>query len=133
MKLSDLDGAEKESNTFFACGSRELASDIGNGKFIAVLFWGSWNRRSVELLSMSISSSRAATNASLLAVNVDEDPEAALEWTISHIPTLAIFRDQVEVTRLVGEKTLYSYRSFIQEHADVARLSQGEYNSGVSG
>lgn len=49
-------------------------------------------------------------------MNVDENQETAVRLEIQSIPTLAVFKDGIEIKRFVGLQTAQTLSQAIEEH-----------------
>lgn len=54
--------------------------------------------------------------ATIVKMNVDENPKVATEHGITSIPTLMIFKDGVMVDRMVGAAPKEHYKSILDKH-----------------
>ena len=54
--------------------------------------------------------------ATIAEMNVDENPEPAATLGIQSIPTLAVFKDGIEIKRFVGLQTVQTLTQAIEEH-----------------
>ena len=54
--------------------------------------------------------------ASIFKLNVDENPDSAVEFGITSIPCLLVFKDGVMVERMVGANTKEYYKSILEKH-----------------
>jgi thioredoxin 1 len=60
------------------------------------------------------------SSASVVKLNVDENPSVAQRYGVRGIPTLILFKDGEEVERVVGASTKDSLARLIDKHASVA-------------
>lgn len=81
-------------------------TDIVNGeKPVLVDFWAEWCgpcRMVAPILEEMASENEALSIAKL---NVDENPQVAMQHDVMSIPTLILFKDGVEKKRLVGARS----------------------------
>ena len=54
--------------------------------------------------------------ATIAEMNVDENQETAAKLGIQSIPTLAVFKDGIEIKRFVGLQTAQTLSQAIEEH-----------------
>ena len=54
--------------------------------------------------------------ATIAEMNVDENQETAAKLGIQSIPTLAVFKDGIEIKRFVGLQTVQTLTKAIEEH-----------------
>jgi thioredoxin 1 len=81
-------------------------TDIVNGeKPVLVDFWAEWCgpcRMVAPILEEMASENESLSIAKL---NVDENPQVAMQHDVMSIPTLILFKDGVEKKRLVGARS----------------------------
>lgn len=49
-------------------------------------------------------------------LNIDEQPEAAMTYRVMSIPTLVLFKDGVEVERVVGARSKAAFQQMLDKH-----------------
>ena len=78
----------------------DLIEDVQNGTFI-VDFWASWCQpcKAMEPILHSIDSEGLA---SVLKIDADVHMELAQKYNVRSLPTMLIFKDGVEIERIVG-------------------------------
>ena len=79
------------------------AEVLGSEKPALVDLWAAWCGpcRKVGPIVDEISAERA-DSLSVFKLNVDDNPDVAMRYGVSSIPTLLVFRDGEEVGRVVG-------------------------------
>ena len=79
------------------------AEVLGSGKPVLVDLWATWCApcRVVGPIVDEIAGERAES-LDVFELDVDENPEVAMRYGVSSIPTLLVFRDGEEVGRVVG-------------------------------
>lgn len=79
------------------------AEVLGSGKPVLVDLWAEWCApcRKVSPIVDEIAGERDGS-LGVFKLNVDDDPEVAMRYGVSSIPTLLVFRDGQEVGRVVG-------------------------------
>ncbi len=79
------------------------AEVLGSGRPVLVDLWAAWCAPCgvVGPIVDEIAGDRAGS-LDVFKLNVDEDPEVAMRYGVSSIPTLLVFRDGEEVGRVVG-------------------------------
>ncbi len=79
------------------------AEVLGSGRPVLVDLWAAWCAPCgvVGPIVDEIAGHRAGS-LDVFKLNVDEDPEVAMRYGVSSIPTLLVFRDGAEVWRVVG-------------------------------
>ncbi len=79
------------------------AEVLGSGKPVLVDLWAEWCGpcRVVGPIVDEIAGDRAGS-LNVFKLNVDDDPEVAMRYGVSSIPTLLVFKEGEEVGRVVG-------------------------------
>lgn len=79
---------------------KDFVDDVQNGTFI-IDFWASWCPpcKAMEPVLHQIDSEGLA---SVLKINADEHVEIARKYNVRSLPTLIVFKDGVEVDRIIG-------------------------------
>ena len=84
---------------------------LKNNKVVMVDFWAAWCGPCRMLTPTITELEKEFTDKAVVAkVNVDHEPQIAAENSVRAMPTIIIFKDGVEVERLVGisPKSTYS-------------------------
>ena len=86
-------------------------AEVGSG-IALVDFWAEWCRP-CKMLGPIIGelAEENEGNAKICSVNVDNDKPLARRFAVMSIPTVIIFKDGVEVNRIVGVKAKEEYES----------------------
>ncbi len=87
-----------------------------NGHTILKKFWAEWCQpcKNMEPIVKSVVSDFG--NVKLESINVDDDCDAAVEYSVRSIPALVIIKDGKETGRMVGMKSADEIRQFISNH-----------------
>jgi thioredoxin 1 len=72
---------------------------------VLVDFWAEWCTpcKMIAPILQEIAEEQAG-KLKIVTLNVDEAPDVALKYQVMSIPTLIVFKDGVEVNRLVGAR-----------------------------
>jgi len=92
-------------------------NDLINGdKPVLVDFWAEWCGpcRMVGPIVQEIAD-EFASKMSVAKLNVDENPQTALEYDVMSIPTLIVYQDGVEKKRIVGARPKYALLQELDE------------------
>jgi len=84
---------------------------------LLVDFWASWCGPCRMIAP--IVEELAQDNQGKLTVgklNIDEQPEAAMTYRVMSIPTLILFKDGVELERIVGSRSKASFQQMLDKH-----------------
>lgn len=92
------------SNTITATDTT-FAEVVNGDKPVLVDFWAEWCGpcRMVAPILDEIATENDAI--SIAKLNVDENPQAAMQHDVMSIPTMILFKDGVEKKRLVGARS----------------------------
>lgn len=92
------------SNTITATDTT-FAEVVNGDKPVLVDFWAEWCGpcRMVAPILDEIATENEAI--SIAKLNVDENPQAAMQHDVMSIPTMILFKDGVEKKRLVGARS----------------------------
>lgn len=95
---------------------------LGSGKPVLVDLWAEWCApcRKVGPLVEEISTERAET-LGVFKLNVDDNPDVAMRYGVSSIPTLLVFSGGEEVGRVVGALPKARIEAAIDEALSGAR------------
>jgi len=91
--------------------SKNFQDTLKNNKVVMVDFWAAWCGPCRALTPTITELEKEFLDTAVVAkVNVDEEPQISAELSIRAMPTIVIFKDGVEVERLVGmsPKSTYS-------------------------
>jgi thioredoxin 1 len=120
-------GSKLKGDNFMSEQIRNVSADsfesevLQSEKAVLVDFWAEWCGPCRMMLP--VVESRAAeyeSSASVVKLNVDENPSVAQRYGVRGIPTLILFKDGEEVERVVGASTKDSLARLIDKHASVA-------------
>lgn len=94
--------------------SQNFAEIIAKG-VVLVDFWAAWCGP-CKMLAPIIDdvASELDGNATIVKVNIDEQESLAEKYQIATIPTLVLFKDGVEVDRMVGFKQKQQVLDFVK-------------------
>ena len=96
----------------------DFAAIVGNEKPTLVDFWAEWcgpcKMMDRPLDELAGERKESITVAKL---NVDENPETAMQYGVMSIPTMIVFKDGVEAKRLVGARSKAQLESELAEFA----------------
>tara|TARA_R110000803_G_scaffold44008_1_gene93438 strand:+ start:267 stop:578 length:312 start_codon:yes stop_codon:yes gene_type:complete len=91
--------------------SKNFQDTLKNNKVVMVDFWAAWCGPCRALTPTITELEKEFLNTAVVAkVNVDEEPQISAALSIRAMPTIVIFKDGIEVERLVGmsPKSTYS-------------------------
>src|SRR6187549_2837851 len=90
-------------------------------KPVLVDFWAEWCAP-CRMLAPTVEAvaEHYGENASVVKLNVDDNPSTAQRYGIKGIPTLILFRDGKEVERVVGATSKDSISKMIDKHVTMA-------------
>ncbi|HEX5966012.1 MAG TPA: thioredoxin [Pyrinomonadaceae bacterium] len=97
---------------------------LGSSKPVLVDFWAQWCTPcrmlapTVEAVAQQYSDS-----ASVVKLNVDDNPSTAQRYGIKGIPTLILFREGKEVERVVGATSKESITRMIEKYTTIGRVA----------
>ena len=93
---------------------------LGADKPVLVDFWAEWCAP-CRMLAPTVAAvaEHYGDAASVVKLNVDDNPSTAQRYGIKGIPTLILFRDGKEVERVVGATSKESISKMIEKHVAV--------------
>ena len=93
---------------------------LGNDKPVLVDFWAEWCAP-CRMLAPTVEAvaQHYGENASVVKLNVDDNPSTAQRYGIKGIPTLILFRDGKEVERVVGATSKESISRMVEKYVSV--------------
>ena len=93
---------------------------LGSDKPVLVDFWAEWCAP-CRMLAPTVAAvaEHYGDNASVVKLNVDDNPSTAQRYGIKGIPTLILFRDGKEVERMVGATNKESITRMVEKHVAV--------------
>ena len=91
---------------------------LGADKPVLVDFWAEWCAP-CRMLAPTVAAvaEHYGDNASVVKLNVDDNPSTAQRYGIKGIPTLILFNGGKEVERIVGATSKDSISRMIEKHA----------------
>ncbi len=91
---------------------------LGSAKPVLVDFWAEWCAP-CRMLAPTVAAvaEHYGDTASVVKLNVDDNPSTAQRYGIKGIPTLILFRDGKEVERVVGATSKESIMKMIEKYA----------------
>jgi thioredoxin 1 len=94
---------------------------LGANKPVLVDFWAEWCAP-CRMLAPTVAAvaEHYGESASVVKLNVDDNPSTAQRYGIKGIPTLILFRDGKEVERVVGATSKESISKMIEKHVTFA-------------
>ena len=94
---------------------------LGSDKPVLVDFWAEWCAP-CRMLAPTVAAvaEQYGDNASVVKLNVDENPSTAHRYGITGIPTLILFRDGKEVERVVGATSKESISRMVEKYVSAA-------------
>ncbi|HEX5602937.1 MAG TPA: thioredoxin [Pyrinomonadaceae bacterium] len=97
---------------------------LGSGKPVLVDFWAEWCAP-CRMLAPTVAAvaEHYGDNASVVKLNVDDNPSTAQRYGIKGIPTLILFRDGKEEERVVGATSKESIMRMIEKHVTAKAVS----------
>jgi thioredoxin 1 len=81
------------------------AEVLGSDQVVAVDFWAEWCGPCRAFTPVVEAVAADHPELKVVKLNVDESPSTAATYNVMSIPTLILFRDGEELTRLVGSRT----------------------------
>jgi thioredoxin 1 len=93
---------------------------LGSSKPVLVDFWAQWCTP-CRMLAPKVEAVAQQYNetASVVKLNVDDNPATAQRYGIKGIPTLILFREGKEVERVVGATSQESIMKMIEKYTTV--------------
>lgn len=93
---------------------------LGSNKPVLVDFWAEWCAP-CRMLAPTVDAvaQHYGDNASVVKLNVDDNPSTAQRYGIKGIPTLILFREGKEVERVVGATSKESITRMIEKYVNV--------------
>ena len=93
---------------------------LSSGKPVLVDFWAEWCAP-CRMLAPTVAAvaEHFGESATVVKLNVDDNPSTAQRYGIKGIPTLILFRDGKEVERVVGATSKESIMKMIEKNAAV--------------
>ena len=94
---------------------------LGSSKPVLVDFWAQWCAP-CRMLAPTVEAvaERFSETASVVKMNVDDNPSTSQRYGIKGIPTLILFRDGKEVERVVGATSKESISRMIDKYITAA-------------
>ena len=94
---------------------------LGSSKPVLVDFWAQWCTP-CRMLAPTVEAVAQQYNqtATVVKLNVDDNPSTAQRYGIKGIPTLILFREGKEVERVVGATSKESITRMIEKYTNVA-------------
>ncbi|HEU4713086.1 MAG TPA: thioredoxin [Pyrinomonadaceae bacterium] len=94
---------------------------LGSDKPVLVDFWAQWCAP-CRMLAPTVEAvaERFRDTASVVKMNVDDNPSTSQRYGIKGIPTLILFRDGKEVERVVGATSKESIARMIDKYVTAA-------------
>jgi thioredoxin 1 len=92
---------------------------LGSDKPVLVDFWAEWCAPCRMLAPTVLAvAEHYGENASVVKLNVDDNPSTAQRYGIKGIPTLILFRDGKEVERVVGATSKESISRMVEKYVN---------------
>ena len=93
---------------------------LGADKPVLVDFWAEWCAP-CRMLAPTVAAvaEHYGDNASVVKLNVDDNPSTAQRYGIKGIPTLILFREGKEVERVVGATSKESITRMVEKYVGV--------------
>ena len=97
-------------------------------KPVLVDFWAEWCAP-CRMLAPTVSAvaEHYGDNATVVKLNVDDNPSTAQRYGIKGIPTLILFREGKEVERVVGATSKESITRMIEKYVTVKALNEAKF------
>lgn len=97
---------------------QKLTDEINSGKPLLVEFWGSWCPpcKMMEPILKQLAE-EYKDRVSILKVNADKNPRVKTEYSLMGLPTIMVFQQGEEKTRLVGAQSKKQITAALDEFA----------------
>ena len=94
-----------------------FAAEIGaSERPVLVDFWASWCGPCQRMSPLVDEIAEEHPEVKVGKINIDEQPEAAMTYRVMSIPTLILFKDGVELERIVGARGKASFQQMLDKH-----------------
>jgi thioredoxin 1 len=93
---------------------------LSSGKPVLVDFWAECAPCRMLAPTVAAVAEHYGESASVVKLNVDDNPSTAQRYGIKGIPTLILFRDGKEVERVVGATSKESITRMIEKYVSAA-------------
>jgi thioredoxin 1 len=88
---------------------------LENQKVVLVDFWAEWCGPCRMVAPVLDEIAKETPNLEVVKVNVDEQPQLAMDYNVTGIPLLGVFKDGKMVKQLVGARPKAAIMSELQE------------------
>ncbi|MFW6855370.1 thioredoxin family protein [Burkholderia gladioli] len=96
-------------------GFRESVLERSKSGHVAVLCWATWCGP-CKSLKPALERVAVALDLDIAMVDVEQEGELVVRMSVRAVPTLVLFRDGLEVGRLVGGQSEAQLRTFFEKH-----------------
>jgi thioredoxin 1 len=100
-----------------ALSDKNFRDVVSGNRLVLVDFWAPWCGPCLMVAPVIEElASKYSGRVVFGKLNVDENPQAAADFMVAAIPTLILFKDGVEVERLVGAMPKHAIEAALQKH-----------------